>query len=51
MQKGVRRIVVNADDFGYGAERDRGIIEAYLKGVISGASVISSPFKIINLNH
>ena len=33
-------IIVNADDLGYSAHRDRGIFDCYAKGVISAASLI-----------
>ena len=34
------KLVINADDFGYCVERDRGIIEAWHAGALSGASLM-----------
>lgn len=35
-----RMLVITADDFGYCAERNRGILEAFLSGGITRASLL-----------
>jgi predicted glycoside hydrolase/deacetylase ChbG (UPF0249 family) len=35
-----RKLIVNADDFGIGEERDRGIIELFEQGCISSCSIL-----------
>jgi predicted glycoside hydrolase/deacetylase ChbG (UPF0249 family) len=36
----VRHLIVNADDFGYSFDINKGIIEAYSKGIVTSASVM-----------
>ena len=36
----LKLLVVNADDFGYGKERNIGIVECFLKGAVTSASVM-----------
>ncbi|XP_041348994.1 carbohydrate deacetylase-like [Gigantopelta aegis] len=36
----VKLLVVNADDFGYGKERNVGIVECFLKGAVTNTSVM-----------
>lgn len=37
---GTRLLVVNADDFGYCDQRNRGIVESFQNGVVSSASLL-----------
>jgi predicted glycoside hydrolase/deacetylase ChbG (UPF0249 family) len=33
-------LVINADDFGYSVERNRGMVDCFLEGVISGVTLM-----------
>jgi len=35
-------VIINADDFGYAEERDRGILEAAVKGCVSSVSILAN---------
>lgn len=47
-------LIINADDFGYCSQRNRGIVEAYCKGVVSSVSLLvngSSSLEAVGLAH
>jgi predicted glycoside hydrolase/deacetylase ChbG (UPF0249 family) len=35
-----RELIINADDFGYSTERDRGIIDSFVNGVLTSATLL-----------
>lgn len=37
---GKKKIIINADDFGYSAERNKGIVESFVRGVVSSVSLL-----------
>lgn len=41
----VRWLVINADDFGYCDQRNRGIVESFQSGVVSSATVLVNAVK------
>lgn len=46
-QNRTRFLVVNADDFGYCDQRNRGIVESFLNGVVSSASLLPNADKAL----
>lgn len=40
-----KQLVVNADDFGYCDQRNRGIVESFQDGVVSSASLLANAVK------
>ena len=34
------RLIITADDFGYSSERNRGIVECYLEGAVTGTTLL-----------
>lgn len=47
MDNGTRLLVVNADDFGYCDQRNRGIVESFQTGVVSSASLLVNADKAL----
>lgn len=43
----MRFLVVNADDFGYCDQRNRGIVESFQNGVVSSASLLANADKAL----
>ena len=39
-------LIINADDFGWNRDRDRGILEAFRKGWISSATALLNGYNI-----
>lgn len=35
-------LIINADDLGFNAERDRGILDAFVKGIVTSASLVAN---------
>lgn len=35
-----KRVIINADDFGYSDERNKGIVESFVSGVVSSVSLL-----------
>ena len=46
-QNRTRFLVVNADDFGYCDQRNRGIVESFQNGVVSSASLLPNADKAL----
>lgn len=47
MKPGGRCLIINADDFGYSHERDRGIMECFQTSAISSASLLVNGVNVV----
>lgn len=45
--KGTRVLIINADDFGYCDQRNRGIVESFQAGVVSSATLLVNADKAL----